>query len=247
MRKLPWMNVAKSPFILSFLMLPALVACESVESTDVLTSGIWAGYTVTSSGNGSTTTEASLKVGGDLSNTFVNLEEDDAVTVTSGGETQTLVEKNLGDIYWYDATWNTEAADTEFVFALVRTVDDGAPASTVTLPAPFTIDAPTAAFIVKRGADPLTVTWSPSGSDDNMVIEVSGNCIEAVSETVSGDPGTFTFSADRIVTAEDKEAESCEGSVKLTRSRAGTLDVAFEEGGSIVAKQIRSVNIRLDP
>jgi len=232
---------------LPFLVLPVLVACESVESTDVLTSGIWAGYTARATGNGSTLTEASLKVGGELSNTFVNLEEDDTLTVTSGGETKTLVEKNIGDIYWYDETFATEAADTEFTFAFTRTVDDGAPASTVSLPAPFDITAPAAAFIVKRGVDALTVTWAPSATDDDMTIALNGDCIEAVSEAPSDDPGTFTFTADRIVTKEDKETESCEGTITVTRRRVGTLDAAFEEGGRVVAEQVRSVSIRLDP
>lgn len=239
-------NIVQS-LALPFLILPVLVACESVESTDVLTSGIWAGYTVTSTGSGSTLTEASLKVGGDTSNTFVNLEEDDTLTVTAGGETKTLVEKNLGDIYWYDANFDTEAADTEFVFAFTRTVDDGAPASTVTLPGPFDITAPTTAFIVKRGVDALVVEWTPSATNDSMIVNVNGDCIEPVEEALSSDPGTYTFAAERIVTKEDKESESCEGSVSITRRRTGTLDAAFEEGGRIVAEQNRSVSIRLDP
>jgi hypothetical protein len=242
------LSVAKSPFVLSFMLLPALVACaESVESSDVLTSGIYADYAVTATNDNTATTKATLKVGGGLSNTFVELDGDDALTVTSRGETKTLGEKNIGEMYWYEADWPLAAEAAEFVFAFVRTVDDGAPESTVTLPASFSIDAPTAAFIIKRGTDDLTVTWSPSGSTDSMSIAVRGDCIENVSETVSDDPGTYTFSADRIVTKEDKESDSCEGTVELTRTRTGSLDEAFEEGGRVVAEQIRSVKIRLDP
>lgn len=240
------MQLRNRTLAIPFLTLPLLVACESVDSTDVLTSGMWADFSVTANGDGTSLTSATLKVGGDLSNTFVDLEEDDTLTVTSGEETKTLVERNLGDIYWYDTSFDTEAADTEFVFAFVRTVDDGAPASTITLPAPFAISAPTAAYIVKRGVDPLIVEWTPA-STDTVIVNVSGDCIDPVDETLSTDSGAYTFAAERIVTREDHETDSCEGTVTITRRRVGTLDPAFEEGGRVVGEQVRTVKIRLDP
>ncbi len=46
---------------------------------------------------------------------------------------------------------------------------------------------------------------------------------------------------------EDPETKTCSVSVAFTRSRSGTLDPAFTEGGSITATQRRSLSLTLKP
>ena len=68
----------------SLLLLPTVaLGCASTESQDVRTSGIFATFTATSDGT-TTKAQAVFRVGEASSNTFVNLEFGDSVTVTVG-------------------------------------------------------------------------------------------------------------------------------------------------------------------
>jgi hypothetical protein len=65
--------------------LAPLVACEAVDSEDVLTSGMYADLAVTNTGS-NTRAAAILRVGGASSNTFVELTGDDSLTLRIGEE-----------------------------------------------------------------------------------------------------------------------------------------------------------------
>src|SRR6187399_1447419 len=79
---------------LTLLWLPVLsLACtETVESTDVRTSGVYPEFRVVADGSGSSQVSARLKVGGNDSNTFLDLKDDDRIEVTVGEETRRLEE-----------------------------------------------------------------------------------------------------------------------------------------------------------
>lgn len=222
------------------------IGCESIESTDILTSAIYADLAATSDGS-STHATATLRSGGATSNTFVNLEGDDILTVTADGQTQEMNEGYLGDIYIYDTDFTLSAQDTEFVFALERTVDAGAPDSRCTLPAPFELTAPEGGAPFSRDLDDLTVSWSPSGEQDMVRVTVSGDCIWDEVVDVQGDPGTVVIPSGTLLSLDEDNPAACDATVLVQRRRVGDLDPGYGQGGSIYGVQARQVEIRTDP
>ena len=230
-----------------FLTLLPLVACESVESKDVGTDAMSAQIEVISADGASTRVNTTLRVGGLTSNTYVQLTGDDQLTADDGTGPIEMSYLSIGDYWTYIADFSVAAADTNFAVALVRSLDDGAPSSTATLPAPFDLTAPAEATAFSRASEPITVTWEPSGASDGMTVRLSSDCTLETTQDVAGDPGTTTFEVGSYEVADGSEAESCEGTLTVERRRAGVLDEAFGEGGEVFAAQRREVKIRLDP
>lgn len=229
------------------VLLSPLVACASVESKDTLTDGLFAELTAIADGTGATRAQATLKVGGSTSNTYVELVQDDVLTVTAGELTETLLVTSIGDFFTYIADLDVDAADTPLAFAFTRSVDAGAPESTASLPSPFTVTGPNADAVFAHGADPLVVTWGDAGSTDAMQVKVSGDCIFDHVVAVEGDPGTVTIEPGTLRPIDEETPGACAAKVMVERRRDGALDAGFGEGGVIYAAQSREVGIRLDP
>jgi len=216
-------------------------ACsESVESEDIRTSGIYPEIEVRATGNGSTRVQVRLKVGGDDSNTFLDLTGDDSLEATADGQTKRLG----GEDDTYSATFPVDAEGTEFTIAFNRgESDDGAPASVVTLPAPFQLSL--AESEASRADTDLDYTWEPEASG-NIAWDLDGDCIKSADGTTPDD-GSATIEAGSIDTFESDAEESCTVDLTLTRKRSGSIDEAFTEGGSIVALQVRRDSFTSNP
>ncbi|MCB9762766.1 MAG: hypothetical protein H6739_23395 [Alphaproteobacteria bacterium] len=241
------MNTTTRLALIPILIFPALVGCESIESQDILTSGIYADLTVITDGDGARA-QAILRSGGATSNTFVQLTGDDDLSVSAdGGEAVAMSEQNLGDIYSYTADLDEDAAGTEFTFAFTRTIDDGAPASTAVLPEPFNATGPAEDSTASRTADDITITWEPSGSADDMELKVHGDCFIDLSVPIEGDPGTYVVEAGTIESPDGTADQACDATITIMRKRSGSLDAGFGEGGVIYAAQSREIKIRMDP
>jgi hypothetical protein len=152
----------------------------------------------------------------------------------------------LGAINYSAHFTGADAADTHYVINLTRASDTSAPNSNVTLPAPFTIAAPTSAASFSRASDSITVSWSAAGSSDKMALAVSGGCINEYDQVLTGDSGTATISSGSLKNLVDG-SQNCQVTLKLSRQRSGTLDPAYGYGGSIVAAQVRSVTFQSTP
>lgn len=216
-----------------FLLLGViLLGCsEEVESTDVRTTGVYPEFTVTATGNGSSRVEARLKVGGNNSNTFLDLTGGDTLEVTVDGETKTLD----GNDETYSATFDVDAGGTEFIFAFLRDGDDDAPMSVVELPEPFEMEVTTAE--AQRTVDDVELTWEPEGPGD-VDVHVDGDCFFFHAGDTPDD-GAHSVAAEDLVGPGDDDGEECTGTVELTRNERGTIDDAFTEGGEIVARHVR--------
>lgn len=223
-----------------------LSACEAVDSSSVLTDGMYADLTAAADGSGQTLVKAVLRVGGATSNTYVNLEGDDRLTATAGETTLDLEVNALGDYRDYTATFDVEAEDSLFTVAFLRTVDEGAPASTMTLPAPFALAGPAAEDVISRQAD-ITLTWEPAGTNDAMSWRVNGECFFDAYGQVQGDPGTVVIPAGSLESVNEDAPTACEATVTVWRSRAGALDPGFGEGGAVFGQQLRQLTFRSDP
>jgi hypothetical protein len=214
---------------------PLVFACrETVESEDVRTSGIYPEMIVTATGSGRTDVQVRLKVGGNDSNTFLVLTGADKLEATVGATTRTLDETSDET---YTASFGVDAEDTQVVISLVRgEADEGAPASVVSLPAPFAASLGAAEY--SRAADAVAMSWEP-GASGLLDWRMSGSCIHALGDSVPDD-GTHSLPAGSIDTFDSERNETCTVGVEFTRSRRGNIDSAFTEGGSIVARQVRS-------
>ena len=242
MRAIPRLNVH---CILLPATLLALGCTESVESTDIRTSGIYPEIEVTADGSGDSEVRVWLKVGGDDSNTFLDLEGEDTLEVTVDGDTKTMDKSGGGNAAPYLATFPVDAEGTEFSIAFLRGEDDDdAPASTVVMPAPF--EMMLGATEVSRASDDLEYTWDPPGDSGSLDWHWNGPCVMLDSGTTPDD-GMNTITAGDIETTESKMDESCSVQLELSRSQDGNIDSAFSEGGSIVAKHIRNDSFTSTP
>jgi hypothetical protein len=217
----------------------ALACTESVESTDIKTTGIYPEIEVVATGNGRSKVTVKLKVGGDDSNTFLDLTGGDTLEATADGETKTLDQSGNS----YSATFDVDAEGTEFTIAFLREDDESAPESTVVMPAPF--DLTLGASEASRADDALEYTWEPSGEGD-MDWHLNGDCVQLDSGSTPDD-GANELSAGEIETFDSDKDKSCTVELELTRAQGGDIDSAFTEGGSIVAKHVRSDSFTSTP
>jgi len=230
------------------LFVPLLaIACSSIKSSDLETSGIYANYTVSTSDDMTGSATAVLRAGDATSNTFVQLEAGDAITAVTEAESVPLAEAAIGDLYSYIGAMTAIPAGTTVTFDFERAAGTSAPASTVTMPDAFTLTGPVADTIYSRASDPIVVNWDPSASNDAVEVELEGNCIEDTTVAMEGDPGTYTFNVGSFDVPDGQEDTSCDGTVTVRRTRSGTLDAALTSGGTLLAVQQREVDIRLDP
>lgn len=230
---------------LRFAFMPALLLAlgctEKVESTDIRTTGIYPEIEVVANGSGSSKVTVRLKVGGDDSNTFLELKGDDTLEVTADGDTKTME----GSGNQYTASFPVDAEGTEFTIAFLRgDVDEDAPASVVSLPAPF--EMALGASSASRADDAVEFTWEPAASGD-IAWDLSGECIDSAHDSTPDD-GSDSIAAGEIEPKFMDDAEKdCTANLSLTRAEPGTIDSAFTEGGSIVAKQVRGDSFTSTP
>lgn len=221
--------------VLALAGLGWLAGCtETLDSQQIRTGGISATLEAVAESASSTSVKATLKAGGDESNTYIILSGGDRISAEANGEKIDMSSESAGV---YVARFKTGAADTEFKVVLDREDDDDAPDNTGTLPAPFDIEA-LPSEPISRGAD-LTVSWSPSGTDDDMRIHVDGRCIFSRIIDVGGDPGTYTIKAGTLESTRSNEPETCDVDIEISRTRFGRTDPALDPESSFELKQVR--------
>jgi len=214
---------------------------QSVESTDIRTTGIYPEIVVTATGSGTSKVEVALKVGGSSSNTYLDLTGEDQLKATVGGTAKVL--DDVGS-HTYAASFPVDEEGTEFVISFLRgKIDENAPASTVSLPAPFELTlSPTEA---SRATEAIDMVWDPPATG-NVRWDIDGDCIQ-IDTGSTPDDGTNSLAAGTISTFDSDKNKSCTVNLDLTRSKSGQIDPAFTEGGSIVARHVRSASFTSNP
>jgi hypothetical protein len=213
------------------------VGCDEVKSEDVDTSGIYADISVTGNAGGSALATAVLRVGDATSTAFVELTAGDALTAADGATTLEMQDAEILEFHSYNALFDTSEAETVYTIALARDGKEAAPATTATLPAPFELTNPPSSV---SGSVDTVLTWEPSGTDDAMMLTVLGDCIDPYATDLD-DAGTFTIGAGTLAKSASADSSTCDVTVTLARSRAGTLDPAFG-GGVALGRQTRAFN-----
>jgi hypothetical protein len=219
--------------------------CAKTESSDLLTSGIYADLSARSTGTGTTTVYATLYVGNPSNLNFVELTGNDQLIASYGSQRKVMNRTELLNIVSHSTEFSTDAEGAIFEIALERSVDAGAPHSTITLPAKFTL-SPVPATVSRAAA--LTLTWSPAASGDTMAWKATGACIGDAQGAIAGDSGTTVIPAGTFMKRQGQNiADNCMVTITLTRSRAGVLDAHYGKGGVAVGSQDRSVSMMSTP
>lgn len=230
-----------------------LVACSSRSADDFGTDEFYASISVSESGGGMADTSVSFTTG-PFSLEFIDLTDEDTLTVTHGEQSAQLEEfRFLGSVS-YSANLD-ETEGEAFVVALSREADDGAPATTITLPGPFTLSGVDDGDGLSRENDAVTVEWTSATESGGYQVRFSGDCIDDVERALDADATSVTLAAGTLVKREPTEREQedgvavpdeCTVSVSVTRELAGVLDAAYAGGGAS-GRRVRSTSFTTKP
>lgn len=223
----------------------AAVGCkETVEGKHLDTQGIAMVVDVTAKDDSKSEMRIEFLAGGDESNTFVNL-EDDEVKVGAGGKTKVIDPQDKGE---YETTFATAAGGTEFTVALDRSdadKDDATDNSGV-LPEPFTASVDGSGDHSRKNA--VTIKWDPSGDADEVRIDIDGDCVFFTFVDEQADDGEYIVAADELTPISDEDKQkSCEATVTVTRTIFGTTDAVFDPESKFRLHQVRSATFQSVP
>ena len=231
-------------------------ACESVESKNVRTDGIFADLEASADGDGSTTLTAALKVGGS-NGSYMDLADGDKLIAHHGSDqTEMTLSDSLFGVRRYSATFNADQAGESFRIAFEREAHDdteeacrggGAPDSSASLPRGFSISSPASGAPLSRGGDEIVIRWDRASDGDEMEAELTGSCIHSKTIDIDGDPGSVSVSRDSLDARDGEVGTTCEVTIELKRKRPGTVDSAYGEGGRFSAEQMRTITIQSQP
>ena len=214
---------------------------ETTSSRNIKTPGIAALIDVYADTATTATVHVELRVGGSDSNTYVDLDNGDELRAKAGDQERVLTTRDSGI---YEANFSGVGAETMFSVVLDRPSDTTAADNSGSLPAPFDLAKPTAGL--SRQDDDLAVEWSPSGTDDGMTFELDGDCIFKFTNEPS-DVGSFTIEKGSLKSTGGDDPKTCDITVDAQRSRAGTVDAAFDPESWFRLHQRRSTKFSSNP
>jgi hypothetical protein len=233
-------NVKFGPSLCAgFLLLSACT--ETVDSKNIRTGGIWASITANANSDAATAVKVELKVGGADSNTYVDLSGGDRIFASADGKRLEMEAQGTGT---YEIDFNVAAGDTEFIIDLQRESDDDAPMSKGQLPAPFSFQVPN--MSTSRAQD-LTITWTPSGTADDMTLQLGGTCIFNRTIEIAGDMGSHVISGGTLASINPDKPETCDINVEMKRIRKGEADRAYDPGSIFSLTQTRTAKFVSSP
>lgn len=220
---------------------------DSTKSSNVRTSGVNAQMTVRSGESGPTQVSVRVRVGGTFSNTFLTITDGDAIVADNGTDKVSLVGvTGLIAPPSNEGTLPTDSSGKIITVKFVRPHDTSALASTVTMPHGLSFGSPRAGDRFDSAHPRVLITWSPTSSDA-VEWSLRGGCVDDSAGTEAVDTGRLETTLVATRDADGGLTGPCDVVVRLARTRTGTLDPAFGEGGSIVATQERDRTIHFTP
>jgi len=230
-------------FIKHSFLIGLCAACGTESSGSLLTSGMSAEMSAQAGSNGTTTVTAELFAGEPIQLIFVDLAPGDQLIAHHGSMSQTMEKEQLLTIVEYSATFDSAVAGDSYSVELMRSIDHGAPSSSMTIPTSFDLDPVEASS--SRAAD-MIVSWSPTSSDA-MSWQITGDCLTTANGTVQGDPGMATIPAGALQPVMGQGSNSCTATLTVSRAHAGSLDPGFGDGGGTQGMQVRTATFTSAP
>lgn len=221
-----------------------LMGCESADSSNIKTKGIYAKMKAIANENGTTDISVQLTTG-EHSNTVIELSNGDELSAIAGGSSKVLNKHThfIGDITYETSFDIGIESGTEFQVLFTRTEDRSAQNSFAYLPEPFTIESPMPGEIYNSN-DSVTLVWNPvSTIEKNLRVDVHSVCGDIASSRsifISDSVGTKTYRASELIPEESQPGTNCEVNLKLQRQGRGSVDSNFD-GGDFQVYQNRSV------
>jgi hypothetical protein len=215
-----------------------------LSSSDITTHGIAATIVVTAWNDRESSVEATLRAGGDESNTYIVLDSGDAIYAQVDGEKKAMTAQSAGV---YGARFATGAGGSAFKVSLERPNGDNAPDSTGSLPEPFSfVDVPTTA--VSRASDSLIIKWDNGGSG-SMELEVNGICIFQKTFSIASGSVQFTIKPGDLESTgvKPEDQKSCDIDLTMTREVRGTPDSAYDNESTFKLRQVRRITVPSNP
>jgi hypothetical protein len=226
------------------LWIALCAACGTESSGSLLTSGMSAEMSAQAGSDGRTTVTAELFAGQPIQLIFVDLAPGDQLVARNGAETQQMQKEQLLTIVEYSATFDSAVVGDTFDVALVRSIDSGAPDSSMSIPPAFDLDPLPAS--ASRASD-LAISWSPT-STEPMSWQLTGDCVETASGDVQGgDVGIATIQAATLQPVMGQGSASCSVTLAVSRLDPGSLDRGFGDGGAATGMQVRSATFTSTP
>ena len=183
--------------------------CSEVSSEDVRTSGFWLDAEAISPDPTKLVVKAKFKTGSDAFSDYIELVGQDLAMATVDGRQRILTKEEdaIFGVIWYETTFLDlpDISGQDVTVTLYRENEDAIPSS-VTMPDSFTIGAPSVgqAFDVTEN-DLITLSWSPTSSDDiAFKYEVScssgGNSyLDSGSRAIAEDTGVYSIRVQEIL------------------------------------------------
>ncbi len=209
-------------------------ACDTTESTNVKTSGIWAQFLVEPGPEpGQVACLAVLRVGGSLG-TVVDLANGEHLSCN--GVEMVEYYDPITNLHWSRALVD-EAADGTYEIVFHRTDED---VSTVlVMPArPTVLSVGPDGDALLFGVD-NEVTWDASDPGDEVSLKVTGDCLDAFSASGLDDDGEDVIAKEEIQPSQ----ESCLATVEVDRVVYGEVAPEFQ-GGMASAENWDATTVR---
>ncbi|MFT7560106.1 MAG: hypothetical protein ACI93R_002021 [Flavobacteriales bacterium] len=147
-------------------------------------------------------------------------------------------------VHYFGTLENVDEAE-QYTGSLLRSEENDALESVVTMPLSFDITSPVAGTTFSLMNDEISIEWN--AAEDNLTVEASveTNCINGRQDTysviLSIDDGELILAVGDLDSLE--LAGSCSSTLTILKTRFGRLDTRYD-GGFISASQARSVFLR---
>jgi hypothetical protein len=218
----------------------SLAGCkETTSSENIRTRGIAMEVEVIARSESHARVRATLLVGGDESNTYVNLKGGDRLVAYAGDEEQVMEEVDDGI---YETVFENGEGGTIFTVDFERDGDDDAPDSEGRLPEPFDFTSDFGDSPISRRDDAMEITWEPFGEDDDMDIafaDEGASCIFDEDDDIPGDSGSYLLEPDALRSTSSNDPKTCDVEATVTRTRSGSNDNALDSESSFTLQQVR--------
>ena len=234
----------RTALFLTLAILPAASGCvkkESVDSQDVTTHGMSLEMDVVNDGTKSKV-YAALHVGDYQSLVWAKLTTGDQLIVTDPtGSKQALTVIYEGNKTAYGA--DLAPGEGDYLLDFNRQKGASALGNKLTVPKAFTLAVSKPQ--VSR-TEMLSFSWGAS-NNGTMAYALSGPCIQShVAKSIVGDPGSFTINAGEIKALAGKEMETCQLTLKVTRTIETNTCCSAEFGHTSHVRGIQERTITFD-
>jgi hypothetical protein len=212
-----------------------VAACTTTSSTGIATENLFVEYQV-SRHDDQVTAHATFHVGNGNTGTVVRLGDEDAISCNG---VPLAVQSSVAGQVWYESQVPTTTGP--FIFQFERASGDIE--TSVAAPTALTMSSPAAGAMLST-QQPITVTWSPSGTagrvDVSLQVE-SGSCTSRVLASNVLDTGSASIELDA-----PPDGKGCSGTLVVRRSLEAPGGAPFE-GGRLITSSFDTAAVVTGP